>query len=289
MWQDIEIFLAIVEHGTLSRAAEALDCSTSFISRHLKQMESRLGTALFQRSTRNVKLTAAGAEYAKRLKAISLELQNATALLQGAQQEIKGPIRITGAGDFVSNQVSPVLALFAKAHPEVSIELDFNNRNVDLIEEGFDLAIRFGRLQDSSLIARKLSDRVMTLVATPEYIASHPQLNHPDDLLEHECLVAINPKWRFVENNEPFEVKVAGRWRSNHPQAILHACLNSVGIAHLAQDIAGSYVANGQLHYLLEEYQIKDNASWLVYPRKDFMPYRVKCLIDFLLAHFNPS
>lgn len=287
MWQDIEIFLAIVEHGSLSRAADSLDCSTSHISRHLKQLESRLGTALFMRSTRQVKLTPAGINYATRLKSIAIELQNATAMVQGEQQEIKGPIRISGAGDFVANHVSPVLAEFAALHPDVNIELDFNNRVVDLIEEGFDFAIRFGRLQDSNLIARKLCDRTMTLVASPSYLKSHPSIHTPLDLNEHQCLVAINPKWRFNDQGKLLEIKVSGRWRSNHPQAIVNACIAGIGLAYLAEDIAHPYVQQGRLVYVLPQYQIKDNASWLVYPRKDFIPYRVKALIEFLIGRFS--
>ncbi|CCQ11206.1 transcriptional regulator, LysR family protein [Pseudoalteromonas luteoviolacea B = ATCC 29581] len=287
MWKDLEIVLAIVEHGTLSRAAEALECSTSFVSRHLKQLENRLGTALFQRTTRQVKLTPAGEQYAKKLKAIAQELENANAVLQGSQQAIKGNIRITGAGEFVAAQVSPVLAQFAKRYPEVSIELDFNNRNVDLIEEGFDLAIRFGRLQDSGLIARKLYDRSMSLVTTQAYLEQAPTLSSPEDLIHHECLIAINPKWRFLVDGNVQEIKVSGRWRSNHPQAILQACCEGIGIAYLAKDIAQPYVSSGKLQYVLEKHEINDNASWLVYPRKDVVPYRVKCLIDFLLAHFK--
>ncbi|MFC3034292.1 LysR family transcriptional regulator [Pseudoalteromonas fenneropenaei] len=287
MWQGIDVFLAIVEQGSLSKAALSLDCSTSFISRQLKLLESRLGTTLIQRTTRSIKLTVAGKAYAERLKVIQQELHTATSLVQGDQEWLKGPIRITGAGEFVANRVSPILANFVKLHPDVDIELDFNNRAVDLVEEGFDLAVRFGRLQDSNLIARKLCDRAMTLVATPDYLAANPILQHPKDLTEHNCLVARNPRWRFVENEQTIEVKVAGNWFSSHPQAVLHACLQGLGIAHLAQDIVAPYVENGTLHYILTDFQVSDNATWLVYPRKDLMPYRVRALIDYLLAAFR--
>ncbi|WP_392344564.1 substrate binding domain-containing protein [Pseudoalteromonas prydzensis] len=232
-------------------------------------------------------LTDIGREYAIKLKAIKQELIDANNQLQGEQRKPKGLIRISGAGEFVASHVAPKIVEFVKRYPEVEVDMDFNNRNVDLVEEGFDLAIRFGRMQDSNLIARSLSPRIMTLVASPEYLAQHSTPTTPYQLAEHNCLIALGKRWRFNFNNEIKEVKVAGNWRSNHPRALLAATLAGLGIAHLATDIVDEYVQQGQLVTLLDEFQVTDNASWLVYPRKDLMPYRVRLLIEHLLAQFN--
>ncbi|MCF7502018.1 LysR family transcriptional regulator [Pseudoalteromonas sp. L1] len=287
MWQGLEEFLYVVEHGSFTHAAKAMEVSTSHISRQVQQLENRLGSVLFQRTTRKISLTDAGREYAVKLKAIRQELIDANNQLQGEQRQPKGLIRITGAGEFVANQVAPKVAEFVKRYPEVEVDLDFNSRNVNLVEEGFDLAIRFGRMQDSNLIARPLCKRVMTLVASPEYLANHPTLNTPFDLTEHNCLITMRKRWRFNIDNQVKEVRIDGNWRSNHPQAILNAAVAGVGIAHLALDIVEPYLNNGQLVSVLDEFQVSDNASWLVYPRKDLLPFRVRLLIEHLTDAFT--
>lgn len=286
MWQGLEVFLAVVEHGSFSRAATALNTSTSYVSRQIKQLEQRLGTVLLHRTTRTQNLTASGREYALKLKVIQQELQDATNHIQGVQKQPKGVIRMSGAGDFVANQIAPIVAEFLTHYPDVSVDLDFNNRNIDLVEEGFDLAIRFGRLQDSSLIARKLCTRPMSLVASPQYLAQHGVPIHPYELINHNCLVTIHNRWRFSITQQIEDVKVSGNWRSNNPQAVLNACIQGLGIAYLAEDIVSHAVTKGQICYLLPQFQVSDNATWLVYPRKDLVPYRVKLLIDFLLERF---
>ncbi|MCG7547176.1 LysR family transcriptional regulator [Pseudoalteromonas sp. Of7M-16] len=285
MWQGLDIFLAVVEHSSFSKAATALDVSTSHVSRQIQQLETRLGTVLLQRTTRSIKLTEEGLAYANKLKVIQQELLDANNELQGVQHTPKGPIKITGAGDFMANRVAPIIAKFCKLYPEVHVHIDFNARNVDLVEDGFDLAIRFGRLQDSRLIARKLSTRYMKLLASPEYLKNAPPLEKPQDLSKHNCLIAISNRWRFLGDKGIDEIKVTGSWRSNNPQAILHACKSGLGIAHLAQDIAERSIVNGELISLLDDHQVTDNATWLVYPRKDLIPLRVRLLIDFLLKH----
>jgi DNA-binding transcriptional LysR family regulator len=187
----------------------------------------------------------------------------------------------------VANHVAPVIAQFIKQYPEVEIEIDFNNRNVNLIEEGYDLAIRFGRMNDSSLIARPLTNRTMGLVATPQYIKNHGKPLLPGQLPNFNCIVAVTNRWRFKIGDNIQEIKVQGNWKSNHGQAVINACLADLGIAHLATDLVQEYVDKGLLVYLLEQYQVSDNATWLVYPQKDLMPHRVRLLIDFLLAHFK--
>ena len=287
MWQGLDEFLHVVEYGSFTQAAKAMDVSTSHISRQVQQLENRLGSLLFQRTTRRISLTDAGREYAVKLKAIKQELIDANNQLQGEQRKPKGLIRISGAGEFVAANVAPRIVEFVKRYPEVEIDMDFNNRNVDLVEEGFDLAIRFGRMQDSNLIARLLSPRIMTLVASPEYLQQHQAPSDPFQLAEHNCLIAISKRWRFNFAGDIKEVKVSSNWRSNHPKALLNATLAGLGIAHLASDIVQPYVQQGQLVTLLDEFQVTDNASWLVYPRKDLMPYRVRLLIEYLLTSFK--
>ena len=285
-WQGLEEFIQVVEQGSFTKAAKTLDVSTSHISRQLTQLETRLGTRLINRTTRKISLTDAGHQYIISLKHIRQALSDATDHLQGTQQAPKGLIRITGAGDFVSKQIAPLLAQFMKLYPQVSIEIDFSARNVNLIEEGIDLAIRFGRMHDSNLIARRLCNRDMSLVATPNYISKHGIPCSPDELIKHNCLRVLTNRWRFEIEGKIKEVKVQGNWRSNNTDALKHACLADLGIAYLAKDLVQEQVDKGELIYMLDEYQVSDNANWLVYPKKDLIPHRVRLLIDFLLSKF---
>lgn len=283
MWQGLEEFLQVVEQGSFTKAAHSMDLSISHISRKINQLENRLGVVLIKRTTRKISLTDAGHEYSISLKKIRQELFEATNNLQGRQQAPRGLIRLTGAGGFASQQIAPILAQFIKLYPEVCIEMEFIDRNVNLIEEGFDLAIRFGRLHDSNLIARPLTTRYMSLVATPAYLEKQGKPVVPHDLIYHNCLIAMKNRWRFKIEEKIEEVKVQGNWRSNNGEAILQACLADLGIAHLAKDLVQPFIDNKQLVYLLESYQVNDNTTWLIYPRKDLIPHRVRLLIDFLL------
>lgn len=289
VWQGLEEFIQVVEQGSFTKAANVLDVSTSHISRQITQLESRLGTRLINRTTRKISLTDAGHQYVISLKNIRQALFDATDHLQGTQQAPKGLIRLAGAGDFVSQQIVPLLARFMQRYPEVSVEVNFSDRNVSLIEEGFDLAIRFGRMQDSNLIARALCTRHMSLVATPNYLQEFGTPQSPTQLIDYNCLVAVTNRWRFEIAGKIKEIKVQGNWRSNNADAIKQACLSGLGIAHLAKDLVQTQIDNGELVYLLDEYQVSDNKSWLVYPQKDLIPHRVRLLIDFLLEQFNAS
>jgi len=286
VWQGLEEFIQVVEQGSFTKAASILNVSTSHISRQINQLEARLGTRLINRTTRKIALTDAGHQYLISLKHIRQALFDATNHLQGTQQAPKGKIRLTGAGDFMSKQVAPRLAQFMQRYPQIEIEVNFSDRNVNLIEEGVDLAIRFGRMQDSNLIARPLCTRYMSLVATPSYLAEYGTPDSPTQLIEHNCLVAVTNRWRFTIDGKISEVKVQGNWRSNNTDAIKQACLADLGIAYLAKDLVQPLVDEGKLLYLLDQYQVSDNKTWLVYPKKDLIAHRVRLLIDFLLEQF---
>jgi DNA-binding transcriptional LysR family regulator len=287
IWQGLEEFIQVAEKGSFTKAAKALDVSVSHISRQLTQLEARLGVRLINRTTRKVTLTEAGNEYALRLKNIRHELFAATDQLQGVQQAPQGLIRLSGAGHFVAHEIVPLLTAFVKKYPLVQIDLNFTGRNIDLVEEDVDLAIRFGRMQDSNLIARPLTSRAMSLIASKAYLQKNGCPTSLDDLKHHNCLVAISNRWRFIEQGKIKEIKVQGNWKSNNAEAIKQACLHDLGIAHLAKDLVHEEVRKGELVYLLDEFQVKDNATWLVYLKKDLIPHRVRLLIDFLLDNIK--
>jgi len=287
IWQGLEEFIQVTEKGSFTKAAKELDVSVSHISRQLTQLEQRLGVRLINRTTRKITLTEAGNEYALRVKNIRHELCAATDQLQGIQQAPQGLIRLSGAGHFVANRIAPLLTVFIKKYPLVEIDLNFTGRNIDLVEEDIDLAIRFGRMQDSNLIARPLTVRSMCLVASKHYLQQHGYPQNLAELKLHNCLIAISNRWRFIEQGKVKEIKVQGNWKSNNADAIKQACLHDLGIAHLAKDLVQNEVDSGKLVHLLGEFQVQDNATWLVYLKKDLIPHRVRLLIDFLLANIK--
>jgi len=180
-------FVAVAETQGFTSAAKLLGCSTSHVSRQVGRLEKRLGAALLARSTRLVRLTDLGEAYYLQAKELTIGLEQAHEQITSQQYQLSGTLRVSGAGTFVEQFVAPALIEFAGEFPDLSIDLDFNSRMVNLLEDGIDFAIRYGTLSDSSLVARKLTDRSMVAVASPTYLAKHGTPVHPLELHSHRC------------------------------------------------------------------------------------------------------
>lgn len=286
MWVGLEEFFQVIEQGSFTAAAKVMNVSTSHVSRHVGQLEKRLGVILIQRSTRKISLTDAGHQYFANLETSRHELTLANDQIQGNQKIPKGPITISTAGNYAAQIIAPVIAKFTKQYPAVSIHMDFTYRNVNLIEEGIDIAIRFGPMKDSKLIARKLVERTMVLAASQAYVDQRGEPISPYELSRHNCLTSFTNKWRFQFEEKIKEIKVDGNWSSNNDDAVLSACREGLGIAYVAKDMIENDIKEGRLQYILYDYRTDNNPTWLVYPRKDLMPLRVRMFIDYLLESF---
>lgn len=286
-WEGIEEFIAVVDEGGFSAAARKLGVSTSHVSRQVAALEQRLQANLLKRTTRKVTVTPSGVLYYQSCKELSEGLLNANQALQGIQTSPKGLIRITGAGEFFSRQVAPVLADFALLYPAIQLELDVTSRTVDLIEERYDLAIRVGKLKDSSLIARKLIDHRMLICASPDYLKQHGTPKTPQDLKQHNCLLTLSNRWRFLFPTGIREIKVNGSWRCSSGIAQVEAACKGLGLTYLSDVLTKEKCMNGQLVSVLESYTVKDISSWLIYPQRDYQPTRVQLLIEHLLKYFQ--
>lgn len=280
-------FVAVAETGGFSAAAKQLGCSTSHVSRQVSRLEHRLGCVLLARTTRQINLTENGAFYYQQGKQLITGLQQANERLNQQQFNLNGTLRVSAAGGFAEKQVAPALMRFAKRHPELTIDIDFNSRMVNFVEDGIDFAIRYGQLTDSNLIARKLVSRSMRLVASPEYLAHHSVPNHPNQLKNHKCIIANNDHWSFSLDGTVQSIKVSGSWRSNNSNVVVEAAEQGLGLAYLPESTFAESIKNKRLVPLLEDYSVKGATSWIVYQNKQFMPLRVRLAIDYLLDTFS--
>lgn len=287
MFEGITEFVAVAETSGFSSAAKKLGVSTSFVSRQISALEKRLGVQLFARTTRKIRLTPAGEDFYLRCRNIIDELQDAQQQLTGDSQSIEGRLRISLAGHFAECYLAPIIVDFVKQHPKLFVDLDFNSRNINLVDEGFDFAIRYGHLSDSSLVARKLTERKLIAAASKHYLQKFGEPIHPNELKRHQCLVTNLEHWRFIEAGKEFQVKVSPAWKSNNNNAILAACKAGLGIAYIPETSYQDSFQTSELMPVLEPFWLPSIPSWIIYPSRRFLPTRARKLIEYLIANIS--
>jgi DNA-binding transcriptional LysR family regulator len=280
-------FVSVAESHGFSSAAKQLGCSTSHVSRQILKLEKRLGCALFARTTRLVSLTSTGLNYYHQCKELVTGLQQANEQINTQQLKLVGTLRVSAAGNFAEQQVAPALMEFALLHPELSIDIDFNSKKVNFVEDGIDFAIRYGKLEDSGLIARKLLAHPMMAVASQSYLSKYGIPKGPNDLKRHSCIISNNDHWLFEHQGEQQNIKVQGRWKSNNAHAVVNACEQGLGIAYMPEHNFLQSVEHGRLVPILQTFWRTDSHSWVVYQNRRFLPMRARLAIDHLLAHFS--
>ncbi|KJG15179.1 LysR family transcriptional regulator [Photobacterium angustum] len=280
-------FVAVAESHGFSSAAKQLGCSTSHVSRQVSRLEERLGVALLARSTRQVNLTDAGQLYYQQCRGLVNGLQQASESLNTQQITLSGTLRVSAAGAFAEEHVAPALMEFAKSYPDLTIEMDFNSRMVNFIEDGIDFAIRYGALKDSGLVARKLVDRPMAAVASQDYLTRYGEPTHPSQLKQHSCIIANNDHWIFEKEDNTINTRVHGRWKSNNSNAVISACEEGLGIAYMPKSSLAKGLDSGSLVPILQDFWGKGNSSWIVYQNQRFLPVRARLAIDYLINYFS--
>ena len=285
--EGLKEFIYVAENNGFSAAADALKVSKSHISKQINKLEQKLQTLLFNRTTRRIALTDSGRALYERSKHILIELDDIYNEITQTQKEVTGSLKISVAGAFAEDQLSQIFSTFMKSHTKVKIELYFSERLVDLTAEGFDLAIRYGKLMDSSLISKRISTRREFICATPEYFSKYGKPKVPKDLLKHKCLLGNNERWDFLKNKKREVIKVNGPWKSNNGRALSTAAKNSLGIAKLPESYVSEDINSGRLVSILEEFTEDKQDIWLVYPEKKYLPQKVRVLIDHLSISLN--
>lgn len=287
---DMILFVQVVEEGSFSRVAEKLSLTNSVVSKRIARLEENLNTQLLYRTTRKLSLTDAGRALYNKAKIAKSAFQEAENAVTGYGEDMKGHIRITMPVVSANFIFSESIAEFCKQHPEVSVELQITNRLVDLIEEGFDLALRTAVLEDSSLIARRLIDSQWIICATPAYLEQHGAPQTPEQLQNHECLVykfdnTANSTWPLYIDGKEQLISVHGRFHSNHLSAIKQAALSDLGIAFLPQVLIYEEIQKNTLTQILQCFTSKKLGLYAVYPKARQPDQKLKLLV----AHLRDS
>jgi len=280
-------FVAVVEHGGFTAAAANLNVSTSFVSRQVNRLEDRLDTRLLHRTTRAVRLTEMGRVYYERSREIIDQLETLESDMADLQEHPKGLVRITAPGLYAQRHVAPVLAEFTAKYPDVSIDLDTSMSVVDIVADGFDLAIRMSALADSSLVARKVVSRRLVVCGSPAYLERRGKPKKPEDLSSHNCLTLLHMPWRFAYPDAIRTIKVRGSWTSDNGRALVKAAVQGMGLVRLASYYMDEELSRGELVPVLEKFEVQDAATWIIYPDRHHLPTRVRFLIDFLIERLG--
>lgn len=291
---DFQLFLRVLDLGSISAAARSLDLSVATASQRLKRLEKALGVKLLNRSTRQLSATAEGAALAEQGRALIDDLEALTSSLRKAAKDVTGTLRVTVPAAFGRLYISPLLPRFLARHPSLKVSIDMSDTVQDIVGEGFDLAIRIGHLEDSSLISRRLTSNRRLLCASPEYLQRHGTPDSPDALREHDCLLMVGPKgprdhWTLIApDGAETTIRVRGRLESNMGEAIRDAALAGLGISlHSAWHVCDD-LRHGKLKVVLPEYAIPETAIYAVMPPRRLTLPRVGAFIEFLLEQFSP-
>ncbi|TFH88717.1 LysR family transcriptional regulator [Billgrantia azerbaijanica] len=288
-WDRIEAFVEVVRQGTFSAAASRLKVSNSHVSRLVSQLESRLGTPLLYRTTRQIRLTDAGAVYYEHCRHLLDGFLEAEAAVTDFQSRPRGVLRLTSATTFGERYVAPLVNDFQRLHPQLEVQMHFTNRQVEVIDEGFDIAIRMGVLKDSTLIARRLCERREYVVGSRDYFERVSRPHSLAELSHHPCLLGSRDYWLFETNGVRREVRVDGRWQANSGPALLDAVRKGLGLAQLPDYYVEPYLQSGELVSVLDTFRHRDTAVWAVYPRHRHLSPKVRQFVDFLVAHIGEA
>jgi DNA-binding transcriptional LysR family regulator len=281
----LEVFVRVVGDGGFTAAAASLGVSKSFVSRQLGALEDRLGARLLNRTTRKLTLTDIGGVFYERCRRILDELIEAEGTVTSLQTSPRGTLKVALPMSFGVSHGTQEVARFLERHPELSVEMDLSDRRVDLLGEGFDLAIRIGVLSDSRMIARKLASSCLVLVASPAYLDAHGRPNDTADLRRHACLqYAYNPSgqtWRLSDGKREASVTTQGRVSANNGEALREMAKAGQGIARLPDFIVNAALADGSLEQVLPEWA-EAGVIWAVYPHSRHLSAKVRLFVEFL-------
>jgi DNA-binding transcriptional LysR family regulator len=290
-FQEMRVFVAVVDAGSFVRAADALGVSKTAVSRMLGDLESRLSTRLLHRTTRKLSLTPEGEVFHERCKQLLADVEEAEAELTAHAGEAVGQLRINVPVTFGLLHLAPLWPAFMAKHPKVTLDVTLADRMVDLVDEGYDLAVRIARLQTSTLVSRRLTSTRLILCASPEYLRRHGKPEQPSDLARHAVisytLLASGDQWDFEGPTGPVSVKVQAHMRTNSGDTCCAAAVQHQGIVLQPSFLVGAHLASGALVELLPQYRSIELGVYAVYPSRKHLTPKVRLMIDFLVEAFR--
>jgi DNA-binding transcriptional LysR family regulator len=292
-FKQISTFVDVAARGSLSAAARAEGIAPAVIGRRLDALETRLGVKLLQRTTRKIALTHEGLAFLENCQRILLDLENAESQVSERSARPSGHLLVSAPAGFGRQHVAPLVASFLAEHRDVSLTLSLNDRVVDLIGEGIDVAIRIADLSDSSLVGVKLADNKRVVVGSPDYLRKHGRPRSPDELSHHNCLAISNDGsqrgWTFRQNGKILTVKVAGTMGCNDGAVLHDWALAGRGLAWRSMWEVGTEIEAGLLDTVLDEFAAPGNDIYAVFAQRQHLPLRIRAFVDFLRRAFTQT
>ena len=286
------VFVQVVEANSFSAAADRLGLSKSAVSKHISRLEDQLGAQLLNRTTRRLHLTEVGAAFYERCVRIMAQVQEAERQVLGMNAVPRGTLRVSVPVSFGRLHLAPAMAEFLACYPEIQVEMVVNDRMVDLIEEGFDVAIRVAVLPDSTSIARRLAPSRRVACATPAYFKQYGLPQTPDDLRQYNCFTfahaASQSRWRFQGPRGEYTVPVSGNFQANHGEVVREAALSSLGVALSPTFIVGQDLSRGTLQAVFADITVSKSSVYAIYPHNRHLSPKVRVFIDFFAERFGP-
>lgn len=282
----MQVFVRVAKAGSFAGAARDMDMSRAMATKHIMQLENKLGTRLFNRTTRSLSLTDVGESYLVRCQQVLLDIDEMEAVVTHMQTEPRGVLKISAPPVIGAIQIAPALAEFMKFYPELSVEMVLQSNMGDLVDEGIDVGIHLGELEDTSFVARKLVSSSLVVCASQDYLTTFGEPQTPEELLSHSCLVnwAIQPRdqWRFKTESGVKLFKVSGRMNANAADPIRIAAINGLGLVMLPKYIVGRDIQKGKLIEVLQDYALGPLPIQAVYPHRKYLTAKVRIFLDFL-------
>lgn len=284
-YEDMRIFAQVMEAGSFTAAADRLGMSKQSVSRRLMQLEERLGVRLLNRSTRRLDATPLGQHYYQSALRLLGEVQQVEHDISGQAQALRGTLRLSAPLSFAMSHLGCLLTEFLRLHPQLNVEVDLSDRAVDLIGEGYDLALRIGALEDSSLIARRIAGVERVYCASPAYLEARGVPQRPEALAEHDCLPyghSRHVQWQFTQGGKAQAIAVTGRMRANNGELLRDAAIAGMGVTYLPTFIVGQALADGRLVSLLQGWTPPALQLSAVYPQHRQVARPVQGFVEFL-------
>jgi DNA-binding transcriptional LysR family regulator len=290
-FEQLEAFVAVVDRHGFSNAADKLGVAKSILSRRVSDLEKRLGVQLMRRTTRKQSLTDAGRHFYQRAINLLADLDDTEQMVSDAQARLSGKIKLAARLGIGIGQLSRPISEFMQLHTDVEIALELDDRNVDLVGEGFDLAVRVGQLQDSSLIARKLAEVNFATCASPDYLAKYGEPKHPSELSAHQVLhysnVQIGDQWFYYQSGKRITPRMKYRLSANNGELLARAASHGLGICAGPLFYLQEYIDRGELTPILIDFPRDAAGMYAIYPPGRLVSRRVKMLSDYLLDYFR--
>ncbi|WP_313460168.1 LysR family transcriptional regulator [Achromobacter sp.] len=289
---ELQLVVELARAGGMSAAARELDVTPAAVSKRLAQIEARLGVRLFNRSTRRLSLTAEGEVYLESARRILGEIEDLDTLIASRQASPRGLLKVNAPLGFGRSYIAPAIAEFAAKYPDVSLQLQLTDSPADFVQDAFDVAVRFGDLPDTRLIARKIAPNRRLVCASPAYLKAHGTPAIPHDLTRHQCIVlrqneATYGLWRFTKGRRSETVKVRGNLSSNDGEVTLTWGLAGLGILQRAEWDLARYLRSGRLVRVLEDYALRQADIYAVFPERHHLSAKVRVFVDFLVGYFQ--